>query len=269
MSGYMRSCSNLVFVVLAGSSVSTYEATVENNGVYNRSAAVPQRPLKSGDVGVNILSAVVSINLHRRIYQPAEVAWTTLTSLLISVMRLFTAAPPIRIHGARVLDLVLISVPHKLNNAGGLQAEVQLRVLSHQGHDRRQTWGVEHDGIRWRGRADSRTCLDKSRMVIYKPPDSLQRMVSVRNPTYAVPLLEGAGTLDMIKTRFSGPERPNPHKYLGHLTGSSEDTRPRAPAFVRHVPAIPCKTRDRLQFLRPGLNVFFRLPPVICHRPHS
>ncbi|KAJ3975915.1 hypothetical protein EV361DRAFT_886314 [Lentinula raphanica] len=93
------------------------------------------RTLRSGDFGINKLSGVVSINIHRLIYRPPEVAWTTLTTHLLSVIRLPTAPPPIRIQAARVLDDVLITVPRNLSNAGELQAQVQqrvLEVLSHQ-----------------------------------------------------------------------------------------------------------------------------------------
>ncbi|KAJ3718582.1 hypothetical protein DFJ43DRAFT_1159494 [Lentinula guzmanii] len=93
------------------------------------------RTLRSGDFGINKLGGVVSLNIHRLIYRPAEVAWTTMTTHLLSVISLPTAPPPIRIQAARVLDDVLITVPRNLSTAGELQAQVQqrvLEVLSHQ-----------------------------------------------------------------------------------------------------------------------------------------
>ncbi|KAJ4490805.1 hypothetical protein J3R30DRAFT_3752338 [Lentinula aciculospora] len=93
------------------------------------------RTLRSGDFGINKLGGVISLNIHRLIYRPPEVAWTTMTTHLLSVIRLPTAPPPIRIQAARVLDDTLITVPRNLGTAVELQAQVQqrvLEVLSHQ-----------------------------------------------------------------------------------------------------------------------------------------
>ncbi|KAJ3872331.1 thaumatin family-domain-containing protein [Lentinula edodes] len=87
------------------------------------------RTLRSGDFGINKLGGVISQNIHRLVYRPPEVAWTTITTHLLSVIRLPTAPPPIRIQAARVLDDILITVPHNLGTAGELQAQVQQRVL--------------------------------------------------------------------------------------------------------------------------------------------
>ncbi|KAH7877662.1 thaumatin family-domain-containing protein [Lentinula edodes] len=87
------------------------------------------RTLRSGDFGINKLGGVISQNIHRLVYRPPEVAWTTITTHLLSVIRLPTAPPPIRIQVARVLDDILITVPRNLGTAGELQAQVQQRVL--------------------------------------------------------------------------------------------------------------------------------------------
>ncbi|KAJ3930574.1 MAG: hypothetical protein NXY57DRAFT_300956 [Lentinula lateritia] len=87
------------------------------------------RTLRSGDFGINKLGGVISQNIHRLVYRPPEVAWTTITTHLLSVIRLPTAPPPIRIQAARVLDDILITVPRNLGTAGELQAQVQQRVL--------------------------------------------------------------------------------------------------------------------------------------------
>ncbi|KAF9074107.1 hypothetical protein BDP27DRAFT_1399717 [Rhodocollybia butyracea] len=93
------------------------------------------RTLRTGDFGINKLGGVVSLNIHRLIYRSPDVAWTTTTSHLLSVIRLHSAPPPIRIQAARVLDEILVVVPRNLSTAGELQSQVQQRVLdvlSHQ-----------------------------------------------------------------------------------------------------------------------------------------
>ncbi|KAJ7472175.1 hypothetical protein FB451DRAFT_1351838 [Mycena latifolia] len=87
------------------------------------------RTLRSGDFGINKLGGVAHLNIHRLIYRSPDVAWDTTTNHLLSIICLPYAPQAIRVQAARVLDEILVIVPRNLTTTGGLQAEVQKRVL--------------------------------------------------------------------------------------------------------------------------------------------
>ncbi|KAJ7659408.1 guanine nucleotide exchange factor in Golgi transport N-terminal-domain-containing protein [Mycena rosella] len=87
------------------------------------------RTLRSGDFGINRLGGVAHLNIHRLIYRSSDVAWDTTTNHLLSIIALSYAPQAIRVQAARVLDDILVIVPRNLTTTGGLQAEVQKRVL--------------------------------------------------------------------------------------------------------------------------------------------
>lgn len=69
------------------------------------------------------------LNNHRLIYRSPDIAWDTITSHLLSIIRHPSAPQPIRLQAARTLDEILIVVPRNLTSAGDLQAPVQRRML--------------------------------------------------------------------------------------------------------------------------------------------
>ena len=69
------------------------------------------------------------LNIHRLIYRSPDIAWYTITTHLLSVIRLSSAPQAVRLQAARVLDEILLVVPRNLTNAGELQAQVQRRAL--------------------------------------------------------------------------------------------------------------------------------------------
>ncbi|KAI0048499.1 hypothetical protein FA95DRAFT_1517415 [Auriscalpium vulgare] len=87
------------------------------------------RTLRSGDFGINRLGGVAIQNIHRLIYRASDIAWDTITSHLLFVIRLSNAPQSIRLQAAHTLDEILIVVPRNLTTAGEQQAVVQRRVL--------------------------------------------------------------------------------------------------------------------------------------------
>ena len=75
------------------------------------------------------MGGVALLNIHRLIYRSPDVAWNTVTSHLLSIIRLSIAPQSIRIQAARILDEVLVVVPRNLSSMGETKAEVQQRVL--------------------------------------------------------------------------------------------------------------------------------------------
>ena len=84
---------------------------------------------RSGDFGINKLGGVALLNIHRLIYRSPDVAWNTVTSHLLSIIRLSVAPQSIRVQAARILDEILVVVPRNLSSMGEMKAEVQQRVL--------------------------------------------------------------------------------------------------------------------------------------------
>lgn len=84
---------------------------------------------RSGDFGINKLGGVAVLNIHRLIYRSPDIAWDTITSHLLSVIRLSTAPQPVRLQAAHILDDIVAVVPRNLTTAGELQATVQRRML--------------------------------------------------------------------------------------------------------------------------------------------
>ncbi|KAH9933694.1 hypothetical protein B0H21DRAFT_699431 [Amylocystis lapponica] len=89
---------------------------------------LPRTP-RSGDFGISKLGGVATLNIHRLIYRAPDIAWNTITSHLLSVIRNSTAPATIRIQAARILDDILVVVPRNLSTSGELQPKVQRRVL--------------------------------------------------------------------------------------------------------------------------------------------
>ncbi|EPQ52984.1 hypothetical protein GLOTRDRAFT_139951 [Gloeophyllum trabeum ATCC 11539] len=87
------------------------------------------RTLRSGDFGITKLGGVALLNIHRLIYRSLEVAWDSITSHLLFVLRHPSAPSAIRIQAARTLDDILIVIPRNLTTPGDLQAQVQRRVI--------------------------------------------------------------------------------------------------------------------------------------------
>lgn len=75
------------------------------------------------------MGGVATLNIHRLIYRDPEVAWNTITSHLLAVIKHTTAPASIRIQAAKTLDEILIVVPRNLTTTGELQPKVQRRVL--------------------------------------------------------------------------------------------------------------------------------------------
>jgi C-terminal region of Mon2 protein/Domain of unknown function (DUF1981) len=69
------------------------------------------------------------LNIHRLIYRPPEIAWNTVTTHLLSIIRHPTAPQHIRIQAARILDEILVVVPRNLSSTGEMKSEIQQRVL--------------------------------------------------------------------------------------------------------------------------------------------
>ncbi|EAU83566.2 hypothetical protein CC1G_07939 [Coprinopsis cinerea okayama7 len=90
---------------------------------------------RTGDFGISKLGGVALTNIHRLIYRSPDVAWTTITTHLVHVIRLPLAPQAIRVQAARVLDEILQVVPRNISardggsGGGQLQSEVQRRVL--------------------------------------------------------------------------------------------------------------------------------------------
>ncbi|KAI0795954.1 hypothetical protein C8Q75DRAFT_791099 [Abortiporus biennis] len=87
------------------------------------------KTLRSGDFGINKLGGVATLNIHRLIYRDPEIAWNTITSHLLAVLRHSTVPSSIRIQAAKILDDILTVVPRNLHTSGDLQPRVQRRVL--------------------------------------------------------------------------------------------------------------------------------------------
>ncbi len=90
---------------------------------------IASRLQRSGDFGINRLGGVATLNIHRLIYRDPEVAWDTITSHLLAVIKHTTAPASIRIQAAKTLDEILTIVPRNLSTTGELQPKVQRRVL--------------------------------------------------------------------------------------------------------------------------------------------
>ena len=84
---------------------------------------------RSGDFGISKLGGVATLNIHRLIYRDPEVAWDTITTHLLSVLKHPAAPATIRIQAARILDEILTVVPRNISTSGDLQPKVQRRVL--------------------------------------------------------------------------------------------------------------------------------------------
>lgn len=85
---------------------------------------------RSGDFGIARLGGVASLNIQRLVHRSPDVAWDTITSHLIFVLRHPAAPQPIRLQAARTLDDILVIIPRHLTAApSDLQAAVQRRVL--------------------------------------------------------------------------------------------------------------------------------------------
>jgi hypothetical protein len=69
------------------------------------------------------------LNIHRLIYRSPDIAWNTITTHLLSIIRHPTAPQHIRIQAARILDEILVVVPRNLSSTGDMKSEVQQRVL--------------------------------------------------------------------------------------------------------------------------------------------
>ncbi|KIL71464.1 hypothetical protein M378DRAFT_65148 [Amanita muscaria Koide BX008] len=87
------------------------------------------KTLRTGDFGLTKLVGVAMLNIHRLIYRSPDIAWYSITTHLLSVIRLSSAPQAIRLQAARVLDDILLNVPRNLTTAGELQAQVQQRAL--------------------------------------------------------------------------------------------------------------------------------------------
>ena len=75
------------------------------------------------------MGGVALLNIHRLIYRSPDVAWNTVTSHLLYIVRLSTAPQSIRIQAGRILDEILVVVPRNLSSMGDMKVEVQQRVL--------------------------------------------------------------------------------------------------------------------------------------------
>ena len=75
------------------------------------------------------LGGVALLNIHRLVYRSPDIAWYTMTTHLLSVIRLSSAPQAIRVQASRVLNEILLVVPRNLTGTGDLQAQVQRRVL--------------------------------------------------------------------------------------------------------------------------------------------
>ena len=85
---------------------------------------------RSGDFGIARLGGVAALNIQRLVRRSPDVAWDTITSHLIFVLRHPAAPQPIRLQAARTLDDILVIIPRHLSAApSDLQAAVQRRVL--------------------------------------------------------------------------------------------------------------------------------------------
>ena len=85
---------------------------------------------RSGDFGIARLGGVATLNIQRLVYRPPDVAWNSITSHLLFIIRNPAAPQPIRLQAARTLDDVLAIVPrHVATVPSDLQAAVQRRVL--------------------------------------------------------------------------------------------------------------------------------------------
>ena len=85
---------------------------------------------RSGDFGIARLGGVATLNIQRLVYRPPDVAWDSITSHLLFILRNPVAPQPIRLQAARTLDDVLSIVPRHVASApSDLQAAVQRRVL--------------------------------------------------------------------------------------------------------------------------------------------
>ncbi|THH26880.1 hypothetical protein EUX98_g7308 [Antrodiella citrinella] len=87
------------------------------------------RTLRSGDFGISKLGGVATLNIHRLIYREPEIAWNTITSHLLSVLKHSAAPTTIRIQSARILDEILTIVPRNIATTGEQQPKIQRRVL--------------------------------------------------------------------------------------------------------------------------------------------
>ncbi|KAL6306601.1 hypothetical protein BKA93DRAFT_729312 [Sparassis latifolia] len=85
--------------------------------------------LRSGDFGISKLGGVSTSNIHRLIYRSSDIAWDTITSHLLSVIRNAAAPSTIRTQAARILDDILVVVPRNITTSGDLQPRVQRQVL--------------------------------------------------------------------------------------------------------------------------------------------
>ncbi|KAG8814900.1 hypothetical protein FRC17_000932, partial [Serendipita sp. 399] len=88
------------------------------------------RTPRSGDFSVSKLGVISLLNIHRIVYVGPEVAWTPISSHLVTILRHHLAPSSLRVQAAQNLDNVLVTIPKALT---GLDTEhvkqVQQRAL--------------------------------------------------------------------------------------------------------------------------------------------
>ncbi|KAI0030497.1 hypothetical protein K488DRAFT_54152 [Vararia minispora EC-137] len=87
------------------------------------------RGLRTGDFGISKLGGVAIMNIHRLIYRSPDIAWNTVTSHLLFVIRNQGSPQMIRIQAATTLDEILVAAPRNLGAAHDVREAVQRRVL--------------------------------------------------------------------------------------------------------------------------------------------
>ena len=80
----------------------------------------------SGDFGISKLGGVAMLNLHRLMYRPPIVAWTAITSHLVSVIRNHHARSAVRTQAATIFDKILVGIMKNKD----VSPDVQIRVLA-------------------------------------------------------------------------------------------------------------------------------------------
>jgi len=86
---------------------------------------------RSGDVGISRLYGIAALNIQRLVHRFPDVAWDTMTSHLIFVLRYPVAPQPICLKAARTLNDILVIIPrHRPAAPSDLQPAVQRRILN-------------------------------------------------------------------------------------------------------------------------------------------
>jgi len=162
---------------------------------------------RSGDFGITRLGGVAALNIQRLVHRSLDVAWDTITSHLIFVLRHPAAPQPIRLQAARTLDDVLVIIPRHLSAApSDLQAAVQRRVLD-----------VLAQQIMLTGTATS-TNMDLRRLGL----ETLHQILQASGHT----LLVGWETIFEVLGSVCRPAASDPASYLVPLKSNTSRRRP-------------------------------------------